>query len=349
MNKELCFFVGGVKSPAIQNLIKNLGWMLSENFDLTLISTQEKEFEFAERYYTVYDESHHSTFSNGILSLKKYFQRHDPLVVTQLTQPPTHGTIVGSLASKFDTPFVYRYSGDRFYGYRVRQGWRKWGTFMIDNMIGRIPLYIAKKYIALGPTGKARLVDRGVPPSEITILPPGVDPSRFSHHSVPRINLNVPEDRSIVLFLGRCNRLKGLGTLERTIPSIIDRRSDIHLVLVGSGDSVLHLPPDYRDHVTTVGQVPPDQVPAYLRRADLLVHPSLTEGVPRAVLEALFTNTPVVARAVGDIPFVTTNTFSGDDEFIEMVCDFETLEVDEPSRFRRENLKQDYNRFYSEF
>lgn len=349
MTRELCFFVGGVKSPAVQNLVTNLGWMLSEQFDLRLLTTRPTVFTEAESYYQIDRKNYDPTVQGSVIYLREYFQQHDPIAITQLTQPPTHGSIVGLLAKMSDVPYVYRYSGDRFYGYRVRRGWRKWGTFIADNVIGRIPLYLAEKYIVLGPKGKSRLMDRGVPPKDISILPPGIDPCRFDHNLETSIDLNIPDSRSVILFLGRCNRLKGLDTFERTIPQIIDRRDDLQFVMVGTKDSVPDIPARYRDHLTTIGQVPPESVPSYLYHADLLVHPSLTEGLPRAVLEGLFANTPVVARAVGDIPFATTNTFSTDREFIEMVCDFEALDVDDPSCFNRAFLKQTYNDFYAKF
>ncbi|MEC7351649.1 MAG: glycosyltransferase, partial [Planctomycetota bacterium] len=52
------------------------------------------------------------------------------------------------------------------------------------------------------------------------------------------------------------------------------------------------------DRVVFTGALPPDQMPAVMHSIDLLVHPSLREGLPRTVPQALLSGTPVVAYDV---------------------------------------------------
>ncbi len=63
------------------------------------------------------------------------------------------------------------------------------------------------------------------------------------------------------------------------------------------------------DDVVFIGRR--DDVPSILSRADLVVHPSWSEGFPNAVLEAMCAARPVVATRVGGIPEVMTDGVHG--------------------------------------
>ncbi|WP_197075938.1 glycosyltransferase family 4 protein [Halostagnicola sp. A56] len=137
-------------------------------------------------------------------------------------------------------------------------------------------------------------------------------------------------------------RRKGKETVERNIPKILERRPDLQFAFVGKQHKSLHLPSKFEGRVTIIGSVEPSEIPKYYRGADFLVHPSLTEGVPRAVLEALACGLPVVARDVGDISYVTENTFQMESDFVETVCEFESLPVDSLKKFSRDVVGKKY-------
>jgi glycosyltransferase involved in cell wall biosynthesis len=255
-----------------------------------------------------------------------------------------HGTIAGSLANRHDVPFVYRYSGDRFYEYRVARGRERFNAFALGSVLGRVPIRLAARHIALGPAGKRRLVARGVPSQRITILPPAVDPTQFDG-SDP-ISLDVPDDRKLVLFVGRVSHLKGVETLERVIPSVVERRDDLQFVCVGNVERDLDVPKQVQDHVMSVGKVPPDTVSDYMSAADLLLHPTLTEGVPRVLLESLAAGTPVLARDVGDVASVTDNTFDSDKELKDRLTNLEAIPLEGVSPFTQEHLETAYRDFF---
>lgn len=83
---------------------------------------------------------------------------------------------------------------------------------------------------------------------------------------------------------------------------------DLSLVLIGEGSLKDKLAAEALDGVARVefcGFVGPAEVATYLRRSRLLVHPSLSEGVPRAVVEAMASGTPSVCiRGVVGWPLV---------------------------------------------
>jgi glycosyltransferase involved in cell wall biosynthesis len=203
---------------------------------------------------------------------------------------------------------------------------------------------LADEFATLGPNGTRRLESRGIQPNRITELPPTIDLGRFDTEVGNKIQ--VPAGRSVLLFVGRLTRLKGRETFERTIPKILESRHDFQFVFVGEVANCLKIPDRYRDYVNVVGEVQPEELAGFYSQADLLVHPTLTEGVPRVLLEALASGTPVVARDVGDVRTVTDNTFLTEDEFVNMVVDFESLSVDEVTPFSRASLRPAYREFF---
>lgn len=347
MARPICFFLGSTDSFNVRRLVSNLGWMLGDHYPLHLISTTTGTLQRAtkERYDVFGDDSR--SYRRAVYQLSRYLQSESPAALLQVTDPPVDGTVVGSLGSLYDVPTVYRYAGDRFYEYRVTRGTDRIFAITLGSILGRIPLRLADSFVTLGPVGRRRLLARGVSKEQIDILPPSIDANRFK--DADPIGLDAPSDRSIALFVGRLSHLKGLGTLERTIPDVLKERPDIHFVLVGASERLLQLPTQYHDHVSMTGPVDPEKIPGYMAAADILVHPSLTEGIPRVLLEALATETPVIARNIGDVASVTSNTFESDEKFAEMICLHEELPLDPIKPFTRESLAPRYQEFFAQF
>jgi len=349
MSRSLCLFAGNATAPNVRLLVENICNILGSQFNLHLVSTQRDSLDDKIiSNYDIFGDGLSLDIRGEILALKKYFQSHNPAVGVQLTRPPIHGSLVGLLSKYYGVPFVYRYAGDRFISYKVSKGIDSITHFGLSNVVGKIPFKIADQHIVMGPNGRDRLVNLGADPESVVILPPSVDPTRF--HNVKSTNsIDVPQDHHVAMFLGRFTRLKGIETLERTLPTILRKRPDLHFVLVGEDDQVLSVPDQFADRVIEIGTVPPREIPSYLSRADLLVHPSLIEGVPRAILEALCAGTPVVARDVGDVSYVTKNIFQTEEEFINMVTRFECLPLDNIKRFQIDHLTQSYVDFFKKF
>jgi len=336
----LTVFIGSSRAPNISRVLDTLDEIL--NFEKHLITTNHG----GELGYEIFGSEQPSTYRGEFQALSQYLSTHNPDAVLQITRPPTHGTTVGSLARRHDVPFIYRYSGDRFSEYRVARGRERLAAFGLGAVLGRIPIRLAARHIALGPTGKRRLIARGVAPERIIILPPAIDPHRFEDPDPPA--LNIPEDRKVILFVGRLSRLKGAETFERIIPRVLERRDDLHFLFVGSAEKKLSFPQSASEHVTYTSRVSPNDVPGYMATADVLAHPSLTEGVPRVLLEALAVGTPVLARDVGDVASVTDNTFETDDELVEELTGFESLQVDNVTRFTSNHLAPVYQGFFEQ-
>ena len=352
MANEICIFIGSANSFNVQQTANNVIQLLSDAFEIHLVMTESAMFDRKIlNKVNVFGEGAPSTRAGEIKAIMNYFRKNDPTVATHITEPPIHGTFLIALAHSHGVPVVYRYSGDRFYEYRLSFGWRRVTHFGLNNVLGRIPLVFSDACIALGPTGKTRLTDRGVDPNQIVVLPPPVDQKRFKQdHEPPQYPLSaVPNERAVALFVGRRSYRKGFDTLESTIPRILNRREDIQFVIVGGGERIPQVSDQYADHITVVGRVPPESMVDYFYHANVLIHPSLTEGVSRTLVEALMCGTPVIARDVGDLASVTSNLFATDAEFVDMICEFEDLPLDDPQPFSMTVLKDHYVSFFTQF
>lgn len=349
MSRTICFFVGNAAAPNVKRLVSNVGVMLSSEFSLHLVTTAASEFSSsALDHYSVFGRSESAGIVSESAALWNYLREHRPAAVVQLTRPPVHGTISGLLSRRFRVPFVYRYAGDRFVSYKVTNGNESLAHFGLNNVVGRVPFHVADKRIVMGPSGRDRLVEYGADPESVRILPPSIDPARFELADDSPGEIAVPDGRKIAMFVGRLSRLKGIETIEATLPTILDRRPDLQFVFVGDDRQTPTVPDRFTDRITTVGTVPPEAIPYYLDRASVLVHPTLIEGLPRVVLEALAMDTRVIARDVGDVSYATQNTFRTDQEFVELVTAFEGLPVDEVEPFEVATLRDEYVSFFEE-
>ena len=106
----------------------------------------------------------------------------------------------------------------------------------------------------------------------------------------------VPQDARVLLAVCRLEPQKGIDVAIRALEEI----PGAHLVVLGEGPQRAELERVADERVHLPGRVP--DVGAWLRRADVLVHPVRWEGFGLAVLEAMLAGLPVVATNVSSLP-----------------------------------------------
>jgi glycosyltransferase involved in cell wall biosynthesis len=146
-----------------------------------------------------------------------------------------------------------------------------------------------------------------VPRDRIRVVPNGVaidspDPPAPPDAAVPR--------RPTVLTLARLDPQKGLPYLLRAAAQL----PGVSFVIAGEGAERASLEREARelgvsDRVAFIGFR--TDTPALVAAADVVVLPSLNEGLPLAVLEAMAAARPVVATAVGGTPEIVRDRVTG--------------------------------------
>jgi glycosyltransferase involved in cell wall biosynthesis len=116
-----------------------------------------------------------------------------------------------------------------------------------------------------------------------------------------RAEFGWPEDCRILINVGRFSRQKNHSTILAATRMTYDRNKNIRLLLVGGvklDDELTKLVEDYglRDICVLAGMR--TDVPRLLRAADVFIFPSLWEGLPGALLEALATGLPAVTSDI---------------------------------------------------
>ncbi|MDR7418499.1 MAG: glycosyltransferase family 4 protein [Armatimonadota bacterium] len=159
----------------------------------------------------------------------------------------------------------------------------------------------------------------GLAPRRITVIPNGVDARAFLNGASGararlRAEAGTGPDDVVVAHVGSFSAEKNHGTLVRAAAALRAAGVPLRLWLVGDGPArgaVEAMVRDTRlaDRAWLPG-VRPD-IADVLAAADLLVLPSLTEGMPAVVIEAGLSRLPVVAFNVGGIDEVVQDGRTG--------------------------------------
>lgn len=112
---------------------------------------------------------------------------------------------------------------------------------------------------------------------------------------------------NVILAVGNLRWQKDYPTLLRALEIVFKRFNEFNAVIIGSGPdeaSLKQLAAELKieNHVFFLGQQPAEVVREKLYSAKVFVMSSVSEGMPKAVIEAMVTSTPVVSTAVGAIP-----------------------------------------------
>lgn len=156
----------------------------------------------------------------------------------------------------------------------------------------------------------ARAAELGVGADRRRYIPSGVDLRRFQRCGDPaslRRQLGLPIDSHIFLSVNMFFPAKGHSVLVEAFRRLSGRRPGSYLVMTADGrlrgeiaEQVARA--GLADRVRFTGLLNLEEVPPFIAACDTLVMPSLSEGLPLAVLEAFASGKPVVGTTVGGIP-----------------------------------------------
>ncbi len=166
----------------------------------------------------------------------------------------------------------------------------------------------------------------GYPSNSVTVIPNGVDYSRFAtaaseaqqgKREIMRASLSLSSSDRVILYVGRLMEGKRIIDIVKALPSIASSVPSANLVIVGKRNSnaerieAMAVEMGVRDRLTMVDHVPYAQIPDYYAMADVFCLPSASEGFPFTVLEAMASGTPVVGSDISGIDEQVTHEVNG--------------------------------------
>jgi len=188
----------------------------------------------------------------------------------------------------------------------------------VYNRLDVFALRYFDRVIAVSEQMKGDLMAKGVVGERIQVIPNAMDVGHKvageAARGVTRARMGIRDDEFVFGFVGRLSEEKGLRHLLEALRRWVPGDSQWRLILVGEGPQREALEQTVRDFgLTAKVKFAGFQrdTGAWYPAMDAFVLPSLTEGTPMVVLEAMAHGVPVIATSVGGVPALVANGRTG--------------------------------------
>lgn len=187
----------------------------------------------------------------------------------------------------------------------------------VARVLTRLTNGKSDRFIAVSGAIKEDLERMGVPGSRIQVIYNGLDTGRLAVTAYPedvRKELGIPEGARVVGVVGRLHPVKGQVYFIKAARQLAGEFADLFFLLVGDGPDRPALEEKIKQsglsgRVKMAGFYP--SVSDVYQVLDVICIPSLMEGLPLVLLEAMYRGVPVVASRVGGIKEVVKNGENG--------------------------------------
>lgn len=169
--------------------------------------------------------------------------------------------------------------------------------------------------VSVSPGVTIRLRKAGVRSSAVTKITNGIAVEKYQNRFAGlRRELNLLPSKVLVGVVARLSREKGICYFLDAIASLADDADAFEFVIIGEGPEAGNLHQQARNlgisnRVNFLGRR--EDMPEVFASIDILVQPSLDEGLPISVLEAMASGCTVIATSVGALPSVITSEETG--------------------------------------
>jgi len=192
--------------------------------------------------------------------------------------------------------YHYEWSRERFQRNRL--------LFALAQLLESAAFKAADLIIVLNRRLERCVTARGVDEGKVKVIPNWVDTSRFNpREDGSTIREAYSLKKIVLLYVGRLHPVKNLEIAVDAVSKLVAANPDLSFLIVGEGpqkqklqDLALEL--KISEHVFFAGTIAHQELPRFYAAANIFIIPSIEEGQPKAVLEALASGKPVVATSV---------------------------------------------------
>ena len=301
--KKTCFLVPGIDAGGIENYLLRFINFLPKKDGITIIVRSEKKGDLWPEYEKtgVNFRFQGVGFINPLkwIHLYRYFRKQQFKTVCDFNGNFAGVTmLLARLAGIKNRITFYRRSSNAFEP--------TWFNLRYNDLVNWLVFKYATKILS----NSNHAIEFFFPYRQITVkrfkvIPNGIDPSVFKINETQgeaRKHFNLPGKKFIVGHVGRYDPAKNHETIFRVALKIKQENQNIHFVFAGKGtDSPSFLEKikwyEIEDICHCFGLQ--SNLPLFYKTLDLFYFPSVTEGQPNALIEAMMAGLPLIAS---DIP-----------------------------------------------
>jgi len=312
----------------VKNPLTRLFAELNKNFDVTVSGPTrqvthtidgytESDLNYSPRPYydsviNFFRNIHYNmlpTYENIVENIKK-----SDLIMIRVPSPISY--LVYLVAKRYGTPYFLYVAGD------IREVANNGGKYQnfISNKASSVAANLFHQSIRNMAKGSLVFVIGSDLYDQMNLIAArcvNLVPSVISTDQIVPPNDYDIQDPVKLLYVGRLVPIKGLAYLLRAVPDIGSDDQEVVLDIVGDGNHRAKLERltkrlNIENQVNFRGLVSfGDQLFSYYENANIYVLPSLSEGIPKTLLESMAFGTPIVATNVGGIPDVIQDRETG--------------------------------------
>lgn len=268
----------------------------------------QKEFEKLNLKVIVFRKKFAFDFSLIFKVARLIREEHIDIVQTTLL----YADLIGAIAAKIaKVPIVISWE-------TVSHGANDCLRVKLRHKLGyRFAMKFVKKIVAVSNETRDSIIkSRGIQSDKLLTIHYGVDLRKYNgaDGATNKKELGISGDAPVIGIVARLEEVKGHKYFVQAIPKLIEKFPNIKCILIGDGSLRKSLETQVEElnlkscfHFLGFR----DDVQAWLNAMDIFVLPSISEGLPNVVLEAMACKKPVIATAVGGIPEAVIDGVTG--------------------------------------
>jgi glycosyltransferase involved in cell wall biosynthesis len=180
---------------------------------------------------------------------------------------------------------------------------------MYSRSLGVMIFKSADVIIALSPSDKRYILSFGVNEGKVRVIPNAINLQKllaFKRSDLALFREIGFEGKRLVLFVGPIIKRKGVDVLLKAIPKVVKEHKDVRFVFTGDGDFKekafeIAKRENIEDFICFTGRLTEKELYNIYQLSELIVLPSISEGVPTSILEAFAFSKPVVSTKIPGI------------------------------------------------
>ena len=188
----------------------------------------------------------------------------------------------------------------------------------IYNLLDIITLRLSNRIIAVSESIKLELCRKGIKEDKVVVISNAIQcehpTNREETRKIQRGVIGVHEDEFLIGYVGRLSEEKGVKYLIEAQATLHNHDVRLKTVIIGDGpkrEELMEMVDACKLNQQVFFLGFQDKLEKWFPAIDLFVLPSLTEGTPMSLLEAMSYGIPVVATAVGGVPQIITSGENG--------------------------------------